>query len=273
VSRRDLIARVVSGLPARSDSVAYPDHPLLLHGPDIVASIDSRLTAYFILERRVRQIPGSMLSNVLLSRLAFPRETTFVLILGDADAVIRASDSEIFEEVDQITNNQMATYPIGSMRRSSGAEAIEQLRTPHNERFGRAWRSRASRRDARSRGDRYPTSIARVGFNVARSRSRFLDFDNGRFILGQPNTERNMSARDLFDTATNAAVRVDYWLDLGVPGIGEVAQVMRSDSAYLALHESTIPLPTEVRRFDTLKPFRAAAFAGFAIESRLSGAI
>jgi hypothetical protein len=43
---------------------------------------------------------------------------------------------------------------------------------------------------------------------------------------------------------------------------------MRSPNSYLALHESRLPLPTEVRRFDVLKPFRAVAFAGFAVKAR-----
>ena len=82
MARRDLIERVLAGLPAMSDSVAYPDHPLLLRGPDILASIDSRLTAYFILDRPVHRIPVRLLSDVVLSRLALPMKTSFVLILG-----------------------------------------------------------------------------------------------------------------------------------------------------------------------------------------------
>ena len=96
-----------------------------------------------------------------------------------------------------------------------------------------------------------------------------MDFSDGKLILAPPGPDSHISTRELFDQATNVAVQADYWLDLGVPGIQEVAQAMRSDSAYLALHESLIPLPSEARQFDALKPFRAAAFAGFAIKQEL----
>ena len=266
VSRRDLIERVLAGLPASSDSVAYPDHPLLIRGPDILASINSRLTAYFILDQRVRRLPPRLLSNVVLSRLALPRQTNCVLILGDG-ASIRDNDSEVFEEVAEISAKQVGGIPVGRMRESWGAEVMESLRKPHNERFGRAWASTAQRRDARHGVSDRPTSIREFETNLPRTRSRFMDFDNGRFILSPPSPDSGIRTRDLLDRATHIAVQTDYWLDLGVVGIGEVAQVMRSQDTYLALHESRLPLPTEVHKFDVLKPFRAVAFAGFAVKA------
>ena len=85
----------MAGLPASSDSVAYPDHPLLLRGPDVLASVRSSLTAYFVLDQPVSHLPIRVLSNVVLSRLALPREANFVLILGER-ADIRNSDSEAY---------------------------------------------------------------------------------------------------------------------------------------------------------------------------------
>jgi hypothetical protein len=73
------------------------------------------------------------------------------------------------------------------------------------------------------------------------------------------------STRELLSSATHLAVRADYWLDHGVRGIEEVAGLLQTRDAHLALHKNKISVPTEVHQFDALKPFRAAAFAGFAI--------
>jgi hypothetical protein len=261
--------RVLAGLPASSDSVADPDHPFLLHGPDVLASINGRLTAYFILDEQVSRLPMRLLSNVVLARLALPLGTSFVLILGEA-AEIRESDSQIFEEVVAASANKLAKYPAGRMRESRGGEAVEVLRTPHNERFGMAWSLTSERRGRKRRERRRvisdrPTSIGRLDVKAPRISAPYLNFHNGSFILTQPAPEIKASARELLERASYRAVQADYWLDLGAPGVGEVAQVMRSRNSYLALHQSKIPLPVEVRRFDVLKPFRAAAFAGFAV--------
>jgi len=264
VPRRELIDRVLTGLPASSDSVAYPDHPLLLRGPDILASINSRLTAYFILDEHVRRLPVKFLSNVVLSRLALPAGTNFVLILGN-EAIIRDVDSNIFEEVTPVSNDELAKFPAGRMRESQGGEIMESLRRPHNERFGRAWSPASEQTERRRRVVDRPTSIRGFDSGIPRARVSYMDFHEGRFILDSPSPERRISTRDLLERASNAAVQVDYWLDLGVPGVEEVANIMRSRDAYLALHESRIPFPGEARRFDALKPFRAAAFAGFAV--------
>jgi hypothetical protein len=262
MSRRDLIERVLAGLPASSDAVAYPDHPLLIQGPDILASSSGALTAYFVLDRHVRRLPLKMLSDVVLSRLALPRQTSFVLILGN-EAGIRDEDSQIFEEVAALSADQFGGVPNGRMRESWGAEVIESLRRPHNERFGMAWASAVRRRGASRGVADYPTSLRAIEADLPYTRSRFMDFNEGRFIVSPPTAGGRVRARDLLDRATHVAVQVDYWLDLGVAGIGEVAQVMRSPNTYLALHENRLNPPTEVHRFDVLKSFRAAAFAGF----------
>jgi hypothetical protein len=261
VSRRDLIERVLAGLPASSDSVALPDHPLLLQGPDVLASVRNVLTAYFILDRPTRRLPIKILSNVVLSRLALPRETNFVLMLGEG-ADIRDNDTEAFEEVVEMSGNRSSRTPAGRMNESRGAELMELLRRPHDERFARAWASTARRRESHHEIAGDPTSLRTP--EIRPTRTRYMDFENGSFILPSPGPESSIRPRELLNRATHVAVRTDYWLDLGVSGIGEVAQLVRSDRAHLALHENLIPLPTGRRQFDILKPFRAAAFAGFA---------
>lgn len=265
MARRDLIERVLAGLPAMSDSVAYPDHPLLLRGPDILASIDSRLTAYFLLDRPVHRIPVRLLSDVVLSRLALPRETSFVLILGP-DAEIRGSDADIFEEIAEISSNQLASFPVGRIPESRTSEAINSLRRPHNDRFGKSWVPARRPRDGRHGDSEMPTSILRYEAKMRYRGSRYMDFGNGKFTVASPEQYGQISSRDLLDRAIHAAVQADYWLDLGVPGVAEVAQVMQRPDTYLAMHTSLLPLPTSVRQFDVLKPFRAAAFAGFSIK-------
>ena len=124
--KRNLIARVLEGLPASSDSVASPDHPLLLRGPDILASVNDRLTAYFVLDQPVRRLPARFLSTVLLCRLALPRETSFILVLGE-ETLIRPSGVEIFEEVIQESAARLPGIPIGRMSESRNYEYIEPL--------------------------------------------------------------------------------------------------------------------------------------------------
>jgi hypothetical protein len=262
VSRRELIERVLTGLPASSDSVAYPDHPLLLQAPDILASVNGTLTAFFVLDQRVRRLPARVLSNVVLSRLALPRGTNFVLILGE-DASIRSSDSTLFEEVVEISGKRYRRIPLGRMSESASAELMEPLRRPHDERFAQAWASTARRRAVPHRTYGEPTSV-RV-FRTHPPRVSYMDFQNGQFILTAPGPASRTSVRQLLSNSAHVAVQTDYWLDLGVPGLAEVAQLIRSRNAHLALHKSWVPLPSEAHQFDALKPFRAAAFAGFAV--------
>ena len=262
--RRELIERILERLPASGDSVAYPDHPLLLRGPDILASINGRLAAYFVLDEHVQRLPTELLSNVVLSRLALPVETSFVLILGRR-ATIRSADSEIFEEVAPVPVNELAKFPAGRMRESPGGALMESLRGPHNERFGSAWASTSQSVQTRQVGVDRPTSLWGFDYKVPQIRTPFLSLQEGRFILTSPDPGSGISTRDLLGRASNAAVKADYWLHLGVPGVEEVARIARSSGVYLAMHESRIPLPEEARKFDVLKPFRAAAFAGFAI--------
>jgi hypothetical protein len=183
VSRRDLIERVLAGLPASSDSVALPDHPLLLQGPDVLASVRNVLTAYFILDRPTHRLPIKVLSNVVLSRLALPRETNFVLVLGEG-ADIRDNDTEAFEEVVEMSGNRSPRTPAGRMNESRGAELMELLRRPHDERFARAWASTARRRESHHEIAGDPTSLRTP--EIRRARTRYMDFDNGSFILPSP---------------------------------------------------------------------------------------
>jgi hypothetical protein len=261
MSRRELIERVLTGLPAGSDPIAYPDHPFLLQGPDVLALTNGSLTAYFVFAERARRLTANFLSNVVLSRLALPRDTGFVLILGE-EARLGEHDWQLFEQVVEVPKRRDLRIPAERTDEPLSAQIIEPLMRPHYERFAQAWASTAGNRRLSRRMPGEPTSARPLRDHPPRA--RYVEFRDGEFTLPQPDPASRQSIRTLLSKATRIAVRADYWLDLGVPGIGEVAQLVRSQQGYLALHRNQMPLPTETHQFDALKPFRAAAFAGFA---------
>jgi hypothetical protein len=175
VARADLVRDVLSSLPSGADSVPFPDHPLLLRGPDVLASINGRLVAYFVLSRSMRQI----IPDVVLSRLALPAGTRFILALSEPLS-FREDNTAFFEEIFVISDRANARTPTGITARPDGIQAIESIRPFHHERFADAW-ARTTRRWHRKR--KTPGEPSSLYSTMAGRGSRYIDFHNGEFIL------------------------------------------------------------------------------------------
>jgi hypothetical protein len=255
--RSELVRAVVAGLPTRSVSVASPDHPLLLRGPDILALIDGELTAYFVIGQRTREI----VARVVLSRFAFPAGTSFVAAL-DQSASLNDEYAALFEEVVEISGVRAVSFPAGRMYDSAGAELIDSLRFFHHERYGEAWAVTTNRWHRRRKIPGEPSSL--FAMTGARPTARYADFHDGSFIFVPPDSASWRSLSPSLSNVTEVAARYDYNLNRGIAGLAEVSRLTNSANAHLALHHSRINSPVRASRFDALKPFRAAAFAGFA---------
>lgn len=260
MSRADVVKAVVESLPARSASVTSPDHPLLLRGPDVLALINERLTAYFAIGQRTRQISP----RVLLSRLAFPSETSFVAVL-DQFVTINGEYAALFEEVVELPSAGTFSLPGGAMRRSAGSETIDSLRYFHHERYAEAWAITTRRWHRRRKTPGEPSSV--YAMLEARPVARYTSIDDGSFYFDPPNTVSWKTLSPSLSSVTNVATQYDYNLIRGISGLSEISRLANSSGAHLALHHSRMSRVARPSGFDLLKPYRAAAFAGFATEN------
>jgi hypothetical protein len=259
MSRPELVRTVLEGLPTHSASVSSPDHPLLLRGPDILALIDGALTAYFVIGQRTRQI----VSRLVLSRFAFPAGTSFVAVL-DQSVTLSDEYAALFEEVVEISSARAMSFPAGAMRRSAGAEILDSLRFLHHERYAEAWAVTTKRWHRKRKIPGEPSTL--YAMMEARPIVRYTDFHDGSFIFVPPDSTSWRILNPSLSSVTDVAARYDYNLVHGITGLSEVARLVNTSNAHLALHHSRMNIPVRSSRFDALKPYRAAAFAGFATE-------
>ncbi len=207
----------MAGWPAGSDFVVDPGHPLLLRGPDVLASYRGTLTAYFGFTQQSRRPLASLLPKVVLSRFALPAGTSFVLAL-DPPADLADEEASLFEELVVAADERLAHVPIGRMSTSAGAEATEPLRMFHHERFAEAW--------ALSTRGRKPTR---------RTRGEPASF-YGQRALRLTRAMAENYPRTWLSSATDLVVRIDYDLDDGLSGLSQISGLTLSGNAYLPLH-------------------------------------
>jgi hypothetical protein len=257
--RAELIRAVVAGLPTRSASVASPDHPLLLRGADFLALTDGELAAYFMVGQRTRQI----ISRVILSRFAFPEGTSFVAVL-DRSVTFEDAYSALFEEVIEFSGARTISFPAGTMRKSAGTELLDSLRFFHHERYAEAWAVTTNRWHRRRKTPGEPSSLYAI--TETGPTARYTDFHEGSFIFLPPGSSSWRTLSPSLSNATDVAARYDYNLTQGIAGLSEVSRLANSSATHLALHHSRMNVPVRPSAFDALKPYRAAAFGGFATE-------
>jgi hypothetical protein len=145
MSRRDVVREVVESLADRDNAVAYPDHPLLVRGPDVLAGLDDGLTAFFLYTEDGLK-PGSPVgrARTLLSRLALPQDATFVLVVPSADTALRDDDLELFDAVQYGTRSRGRTRRQWEVFNHRAAALARQLPGFHLQRFAEAWATRDS---------------------------------------------------------------------------------------------------------------------------------
>jgi hypothetical protein len=264
--RRDLIRRVLEGVPSSGDSVAYPDHPLLLRGPDVLASMNGILTAYFVSTRKSRDQGPVAVATVVLSRLALPSRTNFVLVTDD-DPEVEGRLVGLFEEIVSISKGRL-DLPIGRLTEAQSVPAIEVLRKHHHARFAEAWDSTVDR-DRKKKPRKAGRSTATVQMQRGNARKyvgKEMVFHDNHLIARWPNSEGRVKSRERLTDAASSAARLDFGLDLGSSGLSEMAMLLEKGDAFLAMHQNFANTVSHSRAFDNLKPLRGAAFAGFATD-------
>ncbi|QJY45141.1 hypothetical protein [Pseudonocardia broussonetiae] len=169
------------------------------------------------------------------------------------------------------TSESVATPGVGS-------DVVEELRPFHSERFAEAWELTADpKARTRRRRERSGLSTAEYGQRQRNMRYRSVDeLDDESGVPdwplpaasvgdGRPDARVAKPVRPLtLDRSSLEAVRLDYSIEQRDDRIAEVATMLRSNDAYLAVRENRLNRASSSRRFDALKPVRAAAFAGIA---------
>ncbi len=263
VQRRQLVQRVASALQS-SETVAYPDHPLLLRGPDILALSRGALTAYFVYNGHgPRPTSRQERARFLLVRLAMPPGTACVLVV-DAPATVSFTPADLLlDEV--VTLRELRVFDRSRPEFSLGqsAEVIEDVRSFHNQRFAEAWTQAFDiprRLRVRSETPGEPTSetASRRG---DLGRLRWMGVDNG-ILYARSEARTSADLRRAVARTNSTAVSLDYDLSLGLSGVAETSAKLRSGRGHLAVHHFSTEVATRKPSFDAFKPQRAAAFAG-----------
>jgi hypothetical protein len=259
MSRRDLVRELFRSMPDRENAVAYPDHPHLIRGPDVLARVDDRLVAYFIYADGGTK-PGSRTGRALtlLSRLALPEGTAFVLVDASTYRTLDNSDLDLFDGVQHTASTRNELSTDWEALDDWPATLVRRLRPFHLRRFADAWATRAYDAPERNQPG-VPTSKLRS--SKAGNFGGDLDQHDGRLYapLDEVPDRRALSRR--VSRLVTTAVEYDYSTSLDSLEVTVGALISRD--AYLPLHQATAPLRTTNRVFDVLKPYRAAAFAGF----------
>jgi len=79
--------------------VPNPDHPLLIRGPDIIISIEQSLFALFTPSAEERQSPSRLKPRFVLSRLALPTHTRFLLVIEPSGVAVAQYFSNDFADI------------------------------------------------------------------------------------------------------------------------------------------------------------------------------
>lgn len=239
-------------------SVAYPDHPLLSRGPDVLGQDRTGLVAWFVYTsgspspRSKRES-----SRVLLSRLALPSGTRFTMVLVDR-GLPESREAELFDDVEVRSHRGELTD-----RAHFGDDAspvVEHLRPFHFDRFSEAWTGQA-----RPDRDRSGWSSLMLRHGQLGSLPRWADLEDGRLVarLGAGNRSNALSRVQTLAAMTATA---DFGLARGLAGLRETTELLEARDVHLALHSLEFEgAGPRARTTDPNKVLRAAAFAGAAV--------
>ncbi|MFC9877890.1 hypothetical protein [Nocardia salmonicida] len=271
--RRDLVQALARSMPDQDNVVVYPDHPLLVRGPDVLARDDHGLVAYFVFATRDPR-PGSVASRTrtLLSRLALPEGTEFVLVCESRGLELRDVDVELFDAVRY--GGPPMRYHRSSLEPSgfTPGGVVAELRPFHMRRFGDAWamRNEDQQLELLTQDDGSERLSRGVPISVLGGRwvdqwprlPNSMDFSRGVLYASPRSIPSNRTAviRQIGQWIS-AAVDVDYPSTLDSLSVAVAA--LHLHSAYLPLHRAWTGPLFEGKATDILKPYRAAAFAGF----------
>jgi hypothetical protein len=271
--RRDLVQALARSTPDQDNVVVYPDHPLLVRGPDVLARDDDGLVAYFVFATRDPR-PSSRASRArtLLSRLALPQGTEFILVCESRAPELQDDDVELFDAVrygvPHMRSHRSSLEPSGF----APGGVVAELRPFHMQRFGDAWAMRNE--------DQQPESLTRDDNSKRPSRGVPISDLGGRWAARWPRLPDTMdfnsgvlyaSPRPIQSDRTAVIRQIQQWISAAVEfdypstldSLSSAIAALHSHDAYLPLHRARTGPLSEGIASDILKPYRAAAFAGF----------
>lgn len=230
MSRQEHVRALIDSLQLPASSfVAYPDHPLLLNGPDLL-TVTTGLTAYYVVSQR----PGSIIPRALLARLALPPATSHIALV-DPSANFAYDNLALFEEVLELQPRGRQRLPTGQINESEAAEYANILRPFHNARYAEAWAVTTNRRHRGRMTSGEPTSAHAL--TGPRRLSRFTDLErDGHLIFAPPESVEWRRLSPSLTAVTNLATRYDYNISHGVEGLAETADLVLRSDAHLPLH-------------------------------------
>lgn len=271
-------------MPRGADVVAYPDHPLLLRGPDILAVHQGRLSCYFVYASGQSYTAPSEQSRILLTRLALAPDASVVMVVEDAGQVGRLERTvPLYDELVAPGLNSIGSIPAGRVGFGRGAELVSRVRPYHDERFAQAWTATL---DAAEQGIRHErTLISTAELDARRKSGGVLNLSILEEATDDPEPREVADVRELdfarqplrrrsdvireFNRGVKRAVELDYYIDRRGNRLEESAEYLTAGLAVLQLRfiRLGVDLRPTLDSFDGLKPFRAAAFAGIEFEN------
>lgn len=267
MDRRELIRAFGRHWFGKDAFVAYPDHPLLSRGPDILGRDEKGIVAAFVYSSPwSRPTSPREQSRILLSRFALPADTAFWLIVADGSLPMSDDDVILFDMF--LTLTQGDDRKAESSVVDSGIHAVlPVLRKFHTERFAAAWAPDNVPNLSEVRKPGFPTSAihhTRYSFG-GNWLNHAPDGSLSAAIAGGQSRAQLVSRVRSFSTV---ATSVDYGIAAGAQSLFDTADILKNGDGHLSLHRADIATNflRSTTSNDVLKPFRAAAFAGAAVK-------
>jgi hypothetical protein len=248
---------LVKSQSIEGETLAYPDHPLILDGPSLLTTIENVLVASFVYTRRSRPASSAAeYARVVLSRLAYPRNTIFEAVFGE-DAMPNATALGFFDSFRVATARSFSQPDGDDTDHAEVLSAVEQLRSPHFARFAANQQGKLTENP----GGRQP-SFSRFP-PMATPQYKFVERDRESIVARIPDDTR-VRTTDRIQRVAETFAASDYGLGLGTKAFSDVAGALDKNDYHLEQHPLRAQLNFSVGRtgIDVSKPLRAAHFAG-----------
>lgn len=264
---------LLSQLTPRFVVSVKPDHPYLFDGPDILAGGDGRLLAIFRPRAAELSSPNRLFARLMLTKIALPDHARYILLADPERQSSRfsiQSFSDLFQAVVEPGERIPRSLLVGGDN-GRGRQVIPSAlrdRTLGRASFLLDVSLSAARRNGRQKASTRKRLFADLqkmlpapetstlamlaGQFMPSSLRRSIHFRDGALIVLR-HSPKPESLRRRLDAYLAPSVLLNYAVNDGVPRV-------RIDLASLLV---TNALTTSSR--DPLKPFRAAAFAGWAV--------
>lgn len=243
-----------------------PDHPFLLHGPELLFGSRGLLLAFFLAGGRIRSGPDSLLARLALARLALPSHTLCVAVfgsrVGNLAPELRAENN--FHILLDLSSGAEAQRVLSKPEPNARAQEIPP-RVRHQQRSRAAYLLRiadevALTQSGRDRGKSVSSQRTRIGGGSWTGRHRRdpglpRDSDRPCWVVGSSSDD--VRTPSSLRRAVESLTLRSYVLDNGVP------HPTSSGGSVIA---SLGPIRSSQ---DPTKPRRAAAFAGACLVERV----